>query len=272
MSKAATIPQDLPAGQAIPRLVDAHGGRLYGLGLKLCGNPEDAEDLVQEIFLQAYRKWDQFEGRSDPSSWLYTIGARACQRMHRRRAGEPTRLEALADLLPAEGETVPDPGAEVPFDAQVRREARETIDRALQELPPDFRLTLVLKEIAELSVAQVAQVLGIKPATVKTRVHRARLALRKALLAELAPAAPERVEARGAKGSHPRSVCLDLLRGKQEALDRGAEFPVPSDVLCERCRAMFNSLDLARDLCRDLAGGKLPPELRTLVLESIEEG
>ena len=84
------IPADLSAKQAIPLLVDAHGGRLYGLGLKLCGNPADAEDLVQEVFLQAFRKWHQFEGRSDPSSWLYTIGARACQRMHRRRSGEPS--------------------------------------------------------------------------------------------------------------------------------------------------------------------------------------
>ena len=176
---------DLPAGQAIPRLVDAHGGRLYGLGLKLCGNPEDAEDLVQEVFLQAYRKWHQFEGRSDPSSWLYTIGARACQRMHRRRSGEPARMEPLADLLPSEDDAVPDPEAEGPLDAQLRREAREVIDRALLTLPPDFRLTLVLKDIAELSVSEVAEILGIKEATVKTRVHRARLALRKAMMEEL---------------------------------------------------------------------------------------
>ncbi len=271
--RGGDIARDLPAGQAIPRLVDAHGGRLYGLGLKLCGNPEDAEDLVQEIFLQAYRKWDQFEGRSDPSSWLYTIGARACQRMHRRRSGEPAHLEPLADLLPQEGEIVPDPEAEGPFDAQLRREAREVLDRALQSLPPDFRLTLVLKDIAELSVAEVAAILGVKEATVKTRVHRARLALRKALVAEL-PLGRRGGDGRGrragpeASSEHPRAVCLDLLRAKQEALDRGTEFPVPDEVVCDRCRALFGSLDLTRDLCREL-DGELPPELRRLILESV---
>jgi len=265
---------DLPARQAIPRLVDAHGGRLYGLGLKLCGNPEDAEDLVQEIFLQAYRKWHQFEGRSDPSTWLYTIGARACQRMHRRRSGEPTHIEPLADLLPSEGDVVPDPEAEGPLDAQLRREAREVIDRALLTLPPDFRLTLVLKDIAELSVAEVADILGIKEATVKTRVHRARLALRKAMLEEL-PAG--RAGAKGAgRGSgahadHPRSVCLDLLRGKQEALDRGVDFPVPRDLLCERCEALFSSIDLTHDLCREVDGGALPPAVRELILDSMSD-
>jgi len=273
---------DLPARQAIPRLVDAHGGRLYGLGLKLCGNPEDAEDLVQEVFLQAYRKWHQFEGRSDPSSWLYTIGARACQRMHRRRSGEPARMEPLAALLPNEDDAVPDPEAEGPLDAQLRREAREVIDRALLALPPDFRLTLVLKDIAELSVSEVAEILGIKEATVKTRVHRGRLALRKAMLDELPigregrPGRSSRSDqAQGAArpaehAKHPRSVCLELLRGKQEALDRGVEFPVAHELLCERCEALFSSLDLARDLCRDVDGGALPSKVRELILSSID--
>jgi len=263
---ASEISSDLSAKQAIPRLLDAHGGRLYGLGLKLCGNREDAEDLVQEIFLQAYRKWHQFEGRSDPSSWLYTIGARACQRMHRRRSGEPSHMAPLDELLPSEDDSVPDPEAEGPLDAQLRREAHEAVDRALQALPPDFRLTLVLKDIAELSVAEVAEILGIKEATVKTRVHRARLALRKALVERL----PAEDAENGSPGaSHPRSVCLELLRGKQEAMDRGAEFPVSPEMVCERCRALFNSLDLARSFCVQLIGGELPPALKKVILESV---
>lgn len=277
MSNPATLATgavaQLPADEAIPRLVDAHGGRLYGLGLKLCGNPEDARDLVQEIFLQAYRKWDQFEGRSDPSTWLYTIGARACRRMTRKRSGEPARIEPLSRLLPSGEETIPDlpagaPAAagsgeqplEDPLEGQLRREAREAIDRALAELPPDFRLTLVLKDIAELSVAEVAEILGIKEATVKTRVHRARLLLRR----ELARVLPRRRPA--AEPGHGRTVCLDLLRGKQEALDRGVPFPVPAESLCERCRALFATLDLARDTCRQVTDGRLPEELRERLL------
>ena len=62
-----------PAAEALPMLIDRYGGRIYGLGVRFCGNEADAEDLVQEVFLQAFRKWDQFEGRSAPSTWLYTI-------------------------------------------------------------------------------------------------------------------------------------------------------------------------------------------------------
>jgi predicted DNA-binding protein (UPF0251 family) len=202
--------------------------------------------------------------------------------MHRRRSGEPTRMEPLAELLPSEDDAVPDPEAEGPLDAQLRREAREVVDRALLTLPPDFRLTLVLKDIAELSVAEVAEILGIKEATVKTRVHRARLALRKAMMEELPPASrgTGRGEARTAGSAkpggehashlrHPRSVCLDLLRGKQEALDRGVEYPVSQELVCERCEALFSSLDLAHDLCRDVDGGGLPPKVREMILASI---
>ena len=89
-----------PAREAITELVGRDGAKILGLGMKLCGNRADAEDLVQETFLQAFRKWEQFEGRSSPSSWLYTIAARVCQRRHRRRAGEPDRMESLDELLP----------------------------------------------------------------------------------------------------------------------------------------------------------------------------
>lgn len=228
-----------------------------GLGLKLCRNREEAEDLVQETFLQAFRKWGQFKGRSDPSSWLYTIAARVCQRRHRRRSGEPAHLESLDELLPTPGGAVVDlpTSGEGLFDEQLRREAAEVVDRALGQLPLEFRLPLVLKEIAELSLHEIAGILGVKKATVKTRVHRARLALRK----ELAPTLPQRA---APPPDHSRQICLSLLESKLEALDRGAPFPVADQELCSRCRALFDSLDLTVDACRWVEGGELPAALR----------
>lgn len=97
-----------PAQTAIPRLFEAHGGRIYTLGLRMCGDPDRAEDLVQETFLKAFGGWDQFEGRSNPATWLYSIASRACQRMQRRRAGEPRRMLSLTELLPSGEPRVPD--------------------------------------------------------------------------------------------------------------------------------------------------------------------
>lgn len=247
------------------RLLEAHGDRIYGLGLRMCGNEAAAEDLVQETFLRALRSWDSFEGRSRPSTWLYTIASRACRRMKRRRSGEPTRIESLEELLPGAGEEIPDlpPGDEGPLDEVLRRELRDRVQEALEALPPDYRLPLVLKEMIGLSVAEVAEILGLKEGTVKTRLHRARLAARKQLRRALPAAA-------ASPPDHSRRECLDLLRAKQEALDRDASFPVTDEYLCSRCRSLFETLDLTREACRRLAKqDELPTRLRQAVLEEI---
>ncbi len=245
------------ADEAVPELIARLGDRLFAFSLKFCGNQEDAEDLVQETFLQAFRKWSQFEGRSNPSSWLYRIAARGCQRMNRKRAGEPARIASLDERLPSGSALVArlpsrDDGA---LDEEMRREAAETVDRALAQLPVGYRLPLVLKEIAELSLREIAQILGIKEATAKTRVHRGRLALRAELTERLG--VPSEI-----LGDHPHRVCLDLLRSKMDAMDRGVEFPMHQLELCERCRVFVESLDLAVEACRWVRGGELPEALR----------
>lgn len=254
----------VPSDQAIPRLVEMHGGRLYALGRRLCRNPQDAEDLVQETFLRAFRKWDQFAGRSDPMTWLYTIASRVCQRLHRRRAGEPKRMESLEELFPfGEPQMAILPSAGDTNSAEeLRRESRERVGEAIVSLPVNFRLPLVLKEIIGFSVAEVAQILGIKEATVKTRVHRARLQVRRGLDAVL----PRK---NGPPPAYAKQVCLDLLRVKQESLDRGAEFPRAKEIICERCQVVFATMDLAQELCREIGEGKLPEDLRELLLAQV---
>jgi RNA polymerase sigma-70 factor (ECF subfamily) len=253
-------PAGRPAEEAIADLVERHGGRLYGVGLRLCGSPEEAQDLVQETFLSAFRHWHQFQGDARPTTWLYTIAKRACIRRQRKRSGEPVALEPLSALLPRPGEGIPElsVGEAGPLRDRLRREAEAIVERALPELPLSFRLPLVLADIAELSTAEVAEVLGLKEATVKTRVHRARLKLRKAIAAALPgrPAEPP---------DHPRRVCLDLLRAKQEALDRGVPFPYSDAALCSRCRALFATLDLGQEACRALGRGEPPAGVRQAI-------
>lgn len=252
------------ADEAIPELLDLYGARLYALGRRLCRSTADAEDLVQETFLAAYRAWDRFEGRAQPSTWLYTIAGRVCQRLHRKRAGEPEHVVSLEALLPFDegGIPAPDLEADSPVGEQLRREGRERLETAIASLPLDVRLPLVLKEILGLPLATIAEVLDVAEGTVKSRLHRARLRLRQAVLAGVptvdAPA-PE----------YEQQVCLDLLDRKQDALDRGVPFAIEG-IVCERCRAVFRSLDFTEDLCRRLGAGEaLPGEVRAAVLERI---
>ncbi|UCG76951.1 MAG: RNA polymerase sigma factor [Gemmatimonadota bacterium] len=249
-------PDPASAAVAIPRLLDEHGDDIYRLGLQVCGDPQGAEDLVQETFLKAYRGWDRFEGRSKPSTWLYTIALRTCQRMKRKRAGEPRHLESLSELLPTADEGILRAVDETdPLEALEREGVRASVQEAIGELPHSFRVPLVLKEMADLSVPEIAEITGLTEGTIKTRLYRARLKLRRALASSL----PARS---GPRPDHVRSECLDLLKAKQDALDRGVPFPVPRDAVCERCRSLFLSLDLAHEVCHRIAEGELPPAIR----------
>jgi RNA polymerase sigma-70 factor, ECF subfamily len=264
MSEPASPPADplagLPADVAIPRLFDEHGRAIYALGRRVCRSPAEAEDMVQETFLAAWNRWRQFEGRSSARTWLYTIARRICQRMHRPRAGEPTTLESFDELLPGDEASFPQVDPRQPFSDALKEEAAQRLDLGLAELPVDFRVPLVLKEIADLSVAEIAQVLDLPENTVKTRVHRARLKLRRAL-AELFPAGkpPERTQ--------PSEVCYSLLLAKLDALDNGVELPVADAELCDRCRTVFATLDLGHEACRLLAEDEVPPRVQRRLRE-----
>jgi len=245
-------------------MIREHGGQLYHLAFRFCGSRDEAEDLVQEVFLNAYKGWDSFRGDSSEKTWLYRIAARACQRMHRKRSGEPDRIGSLHDLLPFGDPLIAvipsdDDGA---LEQQVRAEARERLEAEITRLPEDFRVPLILKEIVGFGVREVADILGLEEATARSRVHRARLKLRaavdKALPRGAEPAPPP---------AYPEQTCLDLLNAKQEALDRGV--PFDGSVICARCRSVFASLDLTQQVCRDLAADELPPEVAERLRERL---
>lgn len=243
---------------AVSRLFEQHGARLYRLGVRFCGNADEAHDLVQDVFLQAFRSWKQFDGRSSPSTWLYTIAARRCQRRHRRRTGEPASMTSLSQAPSPHDPIVHIASDSNPFDDAVREQLQDRVASAVAELPSRIRLPLVLAEIAEVPLKDVAQVLGLKLGTVKSRVHRARLAVRERIAAGL-PSRP------APASDHEHRFCKDLLQAKQEALDRGVPLLVTDGDLCDRCKSLFATLDLSRDVCRQLAQGEIPPELANVV-------
>lgn len=257
---SSTNGEDRERGE-IANLLEQYGGMIYGLCLRLTGDRDQAEDLFQETFLQAHRKWRQFRGESSPSTWLYTIAVRKFLRSRRRKSGEPSRIPSLDDSLPfGEGAVPIVPGDdETPLDATIRREALEELEHAITELPADYRLPLVLKEIVGFSVNETGDILGLKEATVKTRLHRARNMLYRHVTSVL----PKK---KLPPAEYSRRVCLDLLRAKQESLDKGVPFPKPKGEFCKRCAAVFAGMDFAQEMCRHLAKDELPASARQAVL------
>ncbi len=244
-----------PTDQAIAALFDAYGSRLFRTGLRLCGSSADAEDMVQETFLNAYRAWPSYRGEGSAAGWLFRIAANACHRLHRGSSPKVGGAPSLDGLLPF-GDPALAVVPEAPLDRVAEEELRDTMQEAVAHLPAEYRLPLVFKDLIGLTTEEAAQALDLKPATLRTRVHRARLMLRQAIAhrlprAGLAPAA------------YPKQICMDLLETKQQALDGGRPFPVGNEVVCERCRAVFETLDLGGSLCADLAPHATCDGLRT---------
>jgi len=164
---------DLSAFEEIYR---AHAGRLYSVACRMLGNPTDAEDLLQEIFLAAHRKLDSFRGDSALGTWLYRLATNLCLDYLRSRAGRTNQLTDALDDEPG----LADAGSRGLADRAV---TRMDLERALTKLPEGCRAAFVLHDIEGLEHKEVAEVLGIAEGTSKSQVHKARLRLR-ALLGE----------------------------------------------------------------------------------------
>jgi RNA polymerase sigma-70 factor (ECF subfamily) len=175
---------------AFETLVTRYQDRVYRLAARLTGFEADAKDVLQETFLSAYRALPAFRGESRFSTWLYRIATNAALMNRRARSRRPT--ESLESLLPRFDEDGRHCGE--PADIAAASRVEERLDRkiladkaraGLDRLPDLYRDAFVLRDLEELTTAEVAEILGIDPAAVRQRVHRARLMLR-GYLTELA--------------------------------------------------------------------------------------
>ncbi len=161
---------------AFEDLVRRHADRLYAVVLRFTADPAEAEEVTQEAFLRAWRSIGRFEGRSQFFTWLYRIGINEAKRRAERRpaAGKVVSLEDE----PAEE------AADLNESPQARSEQGELRDRlkqAIRSLPLDYRAPLVLRDVEGLSTAEAAAIIDLGEAAFKSRLHRARLAVRRAI-------------------------------------------------------------------------------------------
>ncbi len=171
--------------EAFARLVDETSGKIYNTALQILGDAQDAEDVLQETYLKAYRSLPDFEGRSSLMTWLYRIAVNEALMMIRRRRGPQTLSVEEGSADPegdAEGE-----GMEIvdfcclPEGELLSGEARRFLDQAIQHLPANLRVVFVMRDLDGLSIEDTAETLGLSEANVKTRLLRARMKLRQEL-------------------------------------------------------------------------------------------
>ena len=170
--------------RAFEALMRRHNGRLFRAARAILKDDGLAEDAVQEAYLEAYRHMADFRGESQVGTWLVRIAVN--QSLMRLRKHKRDRVVVPFDTRPShDGEDgvmdLPDETTESPSATVLRHEMRQTLERHIDKLPASFRAVFVLREVEEMSVEETAEALGIPPATVRTRLFRARGLLRQAL-------------------------------------------------------------------------------------------
>ena len=180
----AALRAEAPAAPEM--LVDTYGDRVYRLTHRITGSNEDAEEATQDALWTAARKIDTFKGESQFGSWLYRIAANAAYQKLRSRRGKSSHEIALDDVLPAlDGDGLHfepmDDWTPRVDDNAVNGELRDALERAIAELPDDYRTALVMHDVEGMANPDIAETLGISLPAVKSRVHRSRLFVRKKL-------------------------------------------------------------------------------------------
>lgn len=168
---------------AFAQIVERYEKRVYNLCYRMTGNAEDAADQTQETFLKAWRALPAFQGDCALTTWLHRLATNCCIDLLRR---EKKRRGLVVALDHDEGERPAEPAADgpTPQEQAEHNELRERVWKAMKRLTPEHRQVLVLRETGGLSYGEIAQALKIEEGTVKSRLARARLQLRKEMAGE----------------------------------------------------------------------------------------
>jgi RNA polymerase sigma-70 factor (ECF subfamily) len=242
--------------EAVEELLALHERKLFRFSMRMCGNEQDAREVLQETMLAAFRGMSGFRGEARLSTWLYQIARGYCLKSRRRSSGEPLEMDGLdaASSVAAEAE---------PADQRTHaQEIGEALHAAILALPGSLRAAVVLRDVEELDGEEAAAVLGIELPALKSRLHRGRAELRKHLAILLDPS--------GAIAT----PCPDLAREMREFsaadIDRATCAGIERHLAaCPRCAAGCVQLGQSASLCCSMPHEELPKAVRASVRQAL---
>ncbi|MGZ4816484.1 MAG: sigma-70 family RNA polymerase sigma factor [Terriglobales bacterium] len=255
--QAADLIRQGEVEQALPFLQNT----VFSFSMKVCGHREDAEDTTQDVLLKSLR---HLQGIDEPKAlavWLYKVTRNRCWMSRRRSKFAPQRTLSLDELMPdsEELQSITTDSGSTPEKQALSRQEAKRVHEAVLRIPPQYRLILVLHDMEDLDTAEVAQITGLREGTVRVRLHRARLFVRREL------ATPSGTKSRKSRRNQKPVECKRLFAGLSEYIDKRVD-----DLACDRierhladcppCVAFINDLSRAVERCRSL---QVPCESRT---------
>lgn len=250
---------------ALEDLLALEQPRIYRFGMKMCGHPEDAADVLQETMLAVARNVGDFRGNSSLSTWLYKIARSFCIKKHRRSKYAPEREESLesgkgGDRMEVEADQ------KFPDEQVASRQVQKVLQGAIDSLDPMYREVLVLRDVEGLRATEVAEVTGISVQAVKSRLHRARVAIRD----KTAPVLGMPVVAEPAVGTCQELVAAftDYVEGdlSPDACSRMEKHLAE----CEQCHGACDALKKTVALCRDAPTPEVSQSLKESVRDALQ--
>lgn len=241
--------------RALEQLLEQVSPVVMRFGMRMCGRPEDAEDVLQDTLMLVVRSLPDFRGASSLSTWLYSLARSACSRKRRKSKYAPAFMASLHQPEGREATDRPDE-ARPADEALAERQVGEVLERAIAQLDPKYREVLVLRDVEGLTAPEVAEVLGMRLPAVKTRLHRARVLVRKAVVPWLGegaaagrPDCPDVVSlwSRHMEGDISPDTCAEMERHLAS---------------CPACQGACDSLKRTLAMCRTLPTAEVPAEMR----------
>ncbi len=258
----ATADRDLLAAarsgdaHSMDALLARHQTQIFRFGLRMCGNEDEAREVLQETLLAAFRGLHDFRGDAQLSTWLYQIARNFCQKSRRRTAGEP---EYTVPIEKPEARAVPATDAAPDAKAHAR-EMGELLQAAILSLSERDREVLVLRDVEGLSAEEAAQVIGVELGALKSRLHRARTELRQRLVAVLG-------EDSELGGEAPCPELADELTSyAADEIDQATCARIEEHLQrCPRCAKACAGLQRTVSFCKQIPGGEVPAPVRAAV-------
>jgi len=254
--------------EAVEEAIGLLQNTVYSFSMKICGHREDAEDTMQEVLSRSLGYLAKIQTPQALAVWLYTVTRNRCWRMRRKPAHAPSQTFSLDELMPdaAELGRLLQDAAASPEGNLLHAEQHHLLHQAVLRIPVQLRIVLVLHDMEELTTEQVAQILDLQPGTVRVRLHRARLSVRKEMNQLLSGATehPNHAEpfAKKPKGAKVKvgqrsAECRDLFANLSEYLDGRVEARTCDQMrqhidACPACVAFLRDLRAAIDRCRSL--------------------